>query len=500
MSKSEKSRPHINIVGLGAGELDQMPLGIYKECKKERLRYVRTADHPAVKELTADNILFESFDELYEKHDSFPAVYEDIVTNLVTAAEKHGEILYAVPGHPLTAETTIQLLLKEQEKGVITANVLGGQSFLDPMFTALRIDPNDGFQLLDATSLSKEEPVLTQHVIISQLYDSMIASDVKLTLMERYPDEHEAVLVTAAGTKQEKLTRVKLFELDRNVQTNNVTALYLPPVKNEAELYQEFSSLRNVIATLRGPNGCPWDKKQTHESLKRYLLEESYEVLDAIDEEDDDHLIEELGDVLLQVMLHAQIGEDNGYFSIDDVIKVLTEKMIRRHPHVFGDTSAKTSEQVIENWEAIKKTEKNGVEIGGLLSAVPDSMPSLMKAYELQKQAAKVGFDWDDDAPMWKKLQEETAEWLEEIKYGNKKAMNKEFGDILFVLVNLGRYYKIHPEEALHMTNRKFKDRFSYIETTLRARGQKAENVSLEEMDELWEEAKKQTVERRNEE
>ncbi|RSL29034.1 nucleoside triphosphate pyrophosphohydrolase [Salibacterium salarium] len=488
-NKKSSQRPSITIVGLGAGELSQLPLGIYRELTAAENLYLRTEKHPVVQELEQEGLRFNSFDAMYEQHTQFHVVYEKIIEELLQAASNSMNIHYGVPGHPLTAEYTVQMLLQKEREGYIQVNILGGQSFLDPMFNALKIDPNDGFQLLDATALQAKDVQITQHVIISQVYDAMIASEVKLTLMEKYPDEFEVILVTAAGTASENIQKMPLFEIDGQMKVDNLTALYVPPVTDDELLHHEFSKLREVIAQLRAPDGCPWDKKQTHQSLKRYLLEESYEVIDAIDQEDDDHLQEELGDVLLQVLLHAQIGEEDGFFTIDDVIETLTAKMIRRHPHVFGDTVAQTEEQVNENWDTIKNAEKETTS-ASLLGDIPASMPALMRAYELQKKAAKVGFDWGDDAPMWKKLQEETSEWLQEVKYGTKETMKKEFGDMLFVMVNLGRFYKLHPEESLHMTNRKFYKRFSYIETTLNKQNRTLEQTTLEEMDELWEEAK----------
>ncbi|HHY22296.1 MAG TPA: nucleoside triphosphate pyrophosphohydrolase [Bacilli bacterium] len=474
----------ITIIGLGAGELAQMPLGIYRKIIAQKHLFVRTLDHPVIVELEREGIAFHSFDAVYEKHEQFAHVYEEIVATLLEEA-KQGDVMYAVPGHPLVAEKTVQLLL---ESGA-NVEVAGGQSFLDPMFASLGIDPIDGCQIVDGTALNKGELQIRHHIIICQVYDQFIASEVKLELMGLLPDDYPVTIATAVGTSSEKLVTVPLFELDRLAELNNLTAVYVPPVKEEALLYRDFTKLRDVIAELRGPNGCPWDKEQTHESLKKYLLEEAYEVLEAIDEQDDDHLIEELGDVLLQVMLHAQIGEDEGWFTIDDIIEELTEKMIRRHPHVFGSIHVESSDDVIANWDEIKKAEKEAQD--SLLDSIPRSLPALMRAYDLQKKAAKVGFDWDDPTPMWEKLKEEIAEFSAETSKQNEAEMLKEFGDILFALVNIGRYYKLHPEEALTMTNDKFSRRFRFIEAEAKRHGQAMEEMSLEELDAIWEQAKK---------
>lgn len=309
--------------------------------------------------------------------------------------------------------------------------------------------------------------------------------------MERLPDDYEVTIATAVGSKEEQLVKVPLYELDRVTTLNNLTAVYIPPVQKEEDLYGEFTKLRDVIATLRGPNGCPWDQKQTHESLKKYFVEEVYEVLEAIDEEDDEHLVEELGDVLLQIMLHAQIGEDQGFFTIQDVIYSITEKMIRRHPHVFSDVTVNDADEVVSNWDEIKKQEK-GKEVGeSILSSVPKGLPALIEATMLQKKAAKVGFDWDDDAPMWEKLQEEIDEFIVEVKKNDITKMQKELGDILFVIVNLARFYDIDAEDALKGTNQKFTKRFRYIESALQKEGKQVTEMTLDELDQKWEEAKK---------
>jgi tetrapyrrole methylase family protein / MazG family protein len=480
----------IYIFGLGAGDIEQLPLGVYRKLKTASPLFLRTKEHPVVAALEDEGVSFTSFDSIYEKHEQFEDVYEEMTAILLEQVKKR-DIFYAVPGHPLVAEKTVQLLLEAERRKECRVVIEGGQSFLDALFTTLKIDPIEGFQLIDATSFQGDEWQLTKHTIFCQVYDSFIASEVKLTLMEQLPDDYPVYIVTAAGSKEEKVTKIPLYELDRATTLNNLTSVYVPPVREEKLLYHRFETLRRVIATLRGPNGCPWDRKQTHESLKRYLLEETYELFEAIDENDDEHMIEELGDVLLQVMLHAQIGEDEGMFSIDDVIRGITEKMIRRHPHVFGDIIVENAEQVVENWQRIKEKEKKD-RPNSMLDDVPKSLPNILKAYEFQKKAAKVGFDWDDVKPMWEKVEEEIAEFKREAlaEQDTRSRLISEFGDILFALINIARYYDINPEEALHSTNKKFYQRFSYIEEQARKRGVALTSLSLAELDRFWEEAK----------
>jgi tetrapyrrole methylase family protein / MazG family protein len=484
----------IMVAGLGAGELDQLPLGVYKQLKGERTTFLRTEHHPVVSELKEEGFVYQSFDYIYEKHDSFEKVYIEIVEVLKSEAQK-GEILYGVPGHPLVAEKTVQLLIEASEREGFELEIIGGQSFLDPLFAAVKADPIEGFQLLDGTDLHLEDIKMDQHLIIGQVYDAFTASDVKLTLMELYPYDYSVTIVTAAGTKEELVKTIPLVELDREVQLNNLTSLYVPPAAEMDTRYKQFSTFRQIIARLRGPGGCPWDIEQTHHSLKKYLIEETYELLEAIEEEDIDHMVEELGDVLLQIMLHAQIGEDEGMFTINEVIGTVSEKMVRRHPHVFGDISVENTNDVKANWETIKKAEKGGTETEKpLLSDIAKGYPSLMKAYEYQKKAAKAGFDWELSDGAWEKVYEEIEEFRDEAAKGDKHAQISEFGDLLFSLINIARFYKIHPEEALAKANTKFFNRFAYVEQKVKESGKGFADFSLDELDGFWNEAKERGI------
>lgn len=478
----------IVVIGLGAGDLNQLPYGVYKVLTEEKNIYLRTNEHPIVAELQQNGFSFTSFDYVYEKNSEFSAVYEEISETLLERA-KESSVIYAVPGHPLVAERTVQLLLEKGPERGIEIEIGGGQSFLDAMFQALKIDPIEGFQLLDGTDLSRDMLRINTHTIIGQVYDQFVASEVKLSLMEKLPDEYQVAIVTAAGSKEEKVKWIPLYELDRETEVHNLTSVYVPPVTNDQVLYREFSTFRQIIADLRGPNGCPWDKKQTHQSLKKYLIEEAYELIEAINNEDIDNMIEELGDVLLQVMLHAQIGEDDGYFTIEDIVEGISEKMVRRHPHVFGDVEAETEEEVLTNWQEIKQQEKGNVQ-PSLLGGVGKGLPNLLKAKELQKEAARVGFDWPDINPVLDKVKEELVELQEAKQSGNQVEIELEFGDLLFALVNVARHYQIDPEEALFKTNQKFSRRFGYIEKKVAESGRSFSDYKLEELDTFWNEAK----------
>lgn len=478
----------LTVIGLGAADFDQLQMGVYKQLKQAKKLYVRTEDHPVLHELKEEGVEFSSLDYIYEKHDTFAPVYEEIASFLIETAKKE-PVMYAVPGHPLVAEQTVQHLIEAEKKGEVQLKIEGGQSFLDPIFGALKIDPIEGFQLLDGTSMSMHDINMRQHILIAQVYDAFSASEVKLTLMEKYRDDYPVTIVTAAGSSQEKLVTVPLYELDHVAELNNLTTVYVPPVASDEEALRDWTTFRKIIATLRGPNGCPWDQKQTHESLKKYLLEEAHEFLAAVDAEDDFGMIEELGDVLLQVFLHAQIGEDNGYFNLEEVLASISEKMIRRHPHVFGDVCVEGAEQVVENWEEIKRAEK-GERNERLLAGEYRAESSLQTAYNYQKKAAKVGFDWPDVKEAWDKLIEEMKEFQAEMEEGDARKRMDEFGDVLFTLVNVARFYKISPEEAMLHANEKFASRFHYIEDQVERSGKEFAAFTLEELDSFWDEAK----------
>jgi tetrapyrrole methylase family protein/MazG family protein len=322
-------------------------------------------------------------------------------------------------------------------------------------------------------------------VLIAQIYSRLVASEVKSTLTAIYPDAHPVRLIHGAGTGEEMIEDLALYEIDRSVHIDLLTSLYVPPLGEGAS----FESFQEVVAHLRAPNGCPWDREQTHESLRKHLLEESYEAIAAIDSGRFDAMREEFGDLLLQIMLQSQIASEEGEFTVNDVVKGIYDKIIRRHPHVFGDLKIGGVEGVLANWEKLKEKEREdqGNENNGLLEGVPLALPALSQAQEYQGRAARVGFDWPQIEGVLEKIQEEIGEVKAS---GDAQQLTAELGDLFFALVNLARWKKVDAESALRGTNMKFKKRFGFVEDSARKQGRNLSEMKLQEMDELWKEAK----------
>lgn len=493
----------ITIVGLGSGDEDQLTLGVWKTLKAAEKVYVRTEQHPVVSFLRAEGIHCESFDHLYENNETFGSTYEAIVSFLFTeAARSSYPIVYGVPGHPMVAEATVQQLIAGSKEKGTQVHVIGGESFLDQAFIRLGFDPIEGFQLLDAAQLKSEWIRPHIHTIIAQVFDPFTASDVKLALMEVYPDDYPIVVAHALGVQgAEHIETLPLYEIDRIETYGNLSIIYVPRADEPSLRNRTFERLHEIIQILRSPEGCPWDREQTHSSIRKNLIEEMYEVLETIDDDNPVTMCEELGDLLLQVMLHAQMEEEEGTFTVWDIIAGLNEKLIRRHPHVFGDRAANNADEALQAWQDMKRVEKQekGESIlkASQLSGIPRELPAVLYAYKLQKKAAEVGFDWDRIADVLEKVEEEIDEVRELLQTGDsnqtedqKFALKQELGDLLFSAVNAARFCHVDPEEALQLTNRKFMNRFEYIEQQLEQAGKGFEDTNVEEMEQWWQEAK----------
>lgn len=347
------------------------------------------------------------------------------------------------------------------------------------VFATLRLDPPSRLTLLDARTLRvRHVPSFPAEfpALLTDVDSPELAAHVRDVLLTVYPREHELFLIEGQSSKAEKLANLQPATFKQ--------CIYIPPLPEGTA----FETFHEIVAHLRAPNGCPWDREQTHASLRTHLLEESYEALAAIDAGDAQSMREEFGDLLLQIVLNAQIASEAGDFNMTDVVKGIHDKIVRRHPHVFGDLELDSVDGVLQNWERLKEQERgNKKEDKGLLDGVPVILPALNLAQEYQGRAARVGFDWPEIEGVLEKIAEE----IEEVKQASDETqLADEIGDLLFALVNLSRWKKVDAESALRGTNMKFKKRFAYVEQGAKAKGQSLSDMTLEEMDALWNEAK----------
>lgn len=478
----------ITLLGLGPGDPALLTRQAWEALESAAEIYLRTRQHPVVESLPS-HLRLHSFDDLYESAETFEQVYEQIVQQVLELGRRPGGVIYAVPGHPFVAEATAPEIARRARSQGMSVRVVEGLSFLEPVFTALGLDPFPHLTLIDALQLAAGHvpPFPTgAPALIAQIHSRMVAADVKLTLMSLYPDEHPIRLVHAAGTSQQVVEELALYEIDRSSHIGLLTALYLPPLAPQTS----FEAFLEVVAHLRAPDGCPWDREQTHRSLREDLLQETYEALAAMDAGDVEGMREELGDLLLLLLLHTQIASDEGEFTIADVLSGIHEKIVRRHPHVFGDVQIRDEQHLLQNWERLKAQERveNGKAEASLLDGVPLALPALAQAEQYQKRAARVGFDWPDVQGVLDKLVEELHE-VHQAAEGEERA--REIGDLLFAVANLARWYKVEPESALREANARFRQRFTYIERTAREQGRSLADLTVEEMEALWQQAKK---------
>jgi tetrapyrrole methylase family protein/MazG family protein len=474
----------ITVVGLGPGRWEDLTLEVGGILAQAKVVICRTERHPTVDALRRrrPDLAIETFDHLYESAGSFKELYPAMVEKLLARAAEvpPGETLvYAVPGHPMVAEESVRLLRQRGAEQGFAVRVVAGLSFIEPVCSALDFDPlQNDLQLVDATTLANIPAaglmgaiLPTRPVIVAQAYNRRLAGGVKLALSELYPDDWEIAMVRSAGLEEDQtIRRLPLMELDREDDfADHLTTLYIPPLP-ALEAVRAPEGLAYVVHRLRAPDGCPWDREQTHQSLRRYVLEEAYEVTEVLDDWDGspelaEKLAEELGDLLLQVYLQAEIADQEDLFHIGDVYQAVNEKLIRRHPHVFGEVEVRDAAHVVRNWEAIKREERaargENVQNESLLRSVSRSAPALYQAYELVGQAAKAGFDWTSPEGALEKVAEEARELTE--ASGNKERI-AELGDLLLALAGLARRLQVEPEDALRAANNRFRRRFMAME------------------------------------
>ncbi len=456
----------IIIVGLGPGAAELLTLEAQRRLASAGEVYLRTQRHPTVATLPGA-LRIHSFDHLYQSLPTFEAVYDAIAAEVVRLGQRPEGVVYAVPGHPLVGETTTQRILTlAAEKGV-PVEIVEGLSFIGPTLSALGLDPLDGLQIADALIVAdRHHPALSadRPALLCQLYSQEIASEVKLTLMNLYPDEHPVTLVRAAGTAYEAVRTLPLYKLDRQPDPDHLTSLYLPPLQAPSS----YEALQDVVAHLRAPDGCPWDRKQTHQSLREGLLEETYEVLEAIDAGDKDKLCEELGDLLFQVAFQTQIAVEGGEFTPCQVINGVVTKLRRRHPHVFDDLPVAGVDEVLHNWEAIKRREREERGEGdahqavSAFNGVPRSLPALTRAQALIARAAR--FDYEDDISSPPDAAECLARMEEAMLSRDGQGREEALGAMLLVLARLAHRLEIDAESALRAAIARFVARFAHWE------------------------------------
>ncbi len=481
---------HLTIVGLGPGPRQQLTAEADAVLQCGQPLFLRTRVHP----LTADLPPFESFDVLYEESPDFPSVYNGIVSRLLTSLAE-GPVIYAVPGHPMVGEQTVAKLIPAAKAAGHTVRVVPGVSALEALYASLAVDPSEGLVILDALAVTPEMLQPSLPTIILQVYLPRIAADLKLTLMERYPDDHVVTMVQAAGDPDaERQDTGPLSLIDRLTWVDHLTSLYIPPTDEAIDLEPDGDAIDGVarlvdtVAYLRSPEGCPWDQEQTPKTLTRYVLEEAYEVVTAIESDNPDAVEDELGDLLLQVVLQSQIAREDGTFDLDSVAARQAEKLIRRHPHVFGDLAADDADAVRVQWEEIKAVERAAQ--ASVLDGVALALPALVRADKIQRRAARVGFDWPDLPGIWDKVAEEIAEVREAVSRDIPEAIKDEVGDLLYAVVNVARYLNVEPEEALRLATTKFSGRFHRMEAAAKASGRDLAGLTLDEWDAYWNAAK----------
>lgn len=475
----------MTVVGLGPGSPELLTREAWQVLQETSFLYLRTARHPLVARFPP-HIRWEALDTCSDGRDPKEGA-ERVVARLL---EAEPPVVYAVPGDPWEGEATTRLLLERLGRDQV--RVIPGVGLLQAACAALELDPLErGLQLHDAWDVvagtfpgyDPLRPLLIAHV------EKGVVAALVQQLRVHYPASHPvAVVLAGSGVAGDAVLRSPLEGLVDVLPAGATAVLYLAPLAPEVALRLP-ATLEWVCARLRGPGGCPWDREQTHASLRNNLLEECYEVLEALDRGDLVDLRRELGDLLMQIFLHAQLAREEGAFDLGDVLAEINAKLIRRHPHVFGPVEAKDSQTVLRNWEAIKAAERcaEGKESGSLLEGLPRSLPALAFAQAVGRRVARVGFDWTRVEEVWAKVEEEMAELR---NAASEEERAEELGDLLFALVNLARWLGVDAEDALRTTNDKFCRRFAWLEAEAARRGVPLEQMPLADMDALWEQAK----------
>lgn len=474
----------IVIVGLGAGGGEMLTRQAWWVFEEAEVVYLRTERHPAGSALPS-HLTIHSFDHIYEQAEQFSDVYEKIAETIVQLG-KSKDVVYAVPGHPHIGESTVTAIMDLAEQSGVNVTIVPGVSFIEPVLSAVGVDGLAGLQLFDGIELAEflHPPISPDTpLLIGQVYSRLLASELKMALMAIYSEEHEVALVHSAGNVNEVVEWVDLYEIDHSERIDHLTTLFVPPLARPSSL----AGVAELVAYLRSPAGCPWDQKQTSQSIRPGLLEEASEVLEAIDTEDMASLQEELGDLLFHIVFQAQMASEDDIFRLSDVVAGVYAKLKRRHPHVWGDWAVENSDQVEVNWETLKQMEKGEQQVTSILANVPVALPALARAQKIQGKVKKVGFDWPDVIGVVEKVREEIEEVLEE---SDPAGQADEIGDLLFAVVNWARWLGVDAEIALREANLRFTRRFQQVEQLAEARVLDLPKLTIDELEALWQEVK----------
>ncbi|MFM8304514.1 MAG: nucleoside triphosphate pyrophosphohydrolase [Actinomycetota bacterium] len=486
------------VVGLGPAGADLLLPQARSVIDAAAVRFARTARHPAVADLAADGVEFVAFDHVYETAALIGDVYLRIVDELVAAAHRHGEVVYAVPGSPVVAERSVGLLQERARAGEVTLAVVPGVSFADLAWARVGVDPLAGARVVDGRALDPAVLEAGGPLLIAQVDGPLVASDVKLALLERVGPDTPVTVLQRLGLADEVVRSVPLAGLDREVEPDHLTAVFVALAPGPADA---FAALVALARRLRGPGGCPWDAEQTHHSLTRYLLEEAYEVVDAIEAVPADpapdelvdpqvlaDLADELGDLLFQVVFHGVLAEEAGEFTTAAVAQGIHDKLVRRHPHVFADVEADTADAVVRNWEQIKKGERGS---DSLVDAVPAGLPALLYTHKLLRKAAAVGLDLGDRHEASARLARAAAaaSVIGAPAEGTPPA-ESVIGEVLAAAVLLASEAGVDAESALRGWAGRFRADFRRMEELARAQGVDLHALAPEAVVALWDAAR----------
>lgn len=475
-------KPRVVVVGLGPAGADLLLPAARAAIERVPVRFVRTARHPAVEDLAREGIQLESLDLLYDSADDLDAVYAAIADRVVETAREQGEIVYAVPGSPTVAERSVELI----RVAGIDVDLIPGLSFVDLAWWRLDIDPMHGARVVDARAFAIDAAGANGPMLLAQCDSRLVCSEVKLALLDVLSPDHEITVLQRLGLPDERVFTVALADLDRDVEPDHLTSLFVDT--GDAAVGPELARLLVLTERLRGPGGCPWDAKQTHHSLRRHVLEEAYEVVEAIEALPFDApagdippgaydaLEDELGDLLFQVMIQSVLAAEAGAFTVADVARAVHAKLVRRHPHVFGDVQVSDANEVVTNWEQIKKGEQDDQ---SLVAGVTPGLPSLIAAQKLFRKGSSIGLAPDLDLPGA----------VRALGEADPAQMERALGAVLAAAAAVGRERDVDAESALASWARRYKDRFRRMEDLAGAAGVDLAAAPPGRVRELWDRA-----------